>query len=96
MTLDLLSGIIAVLDNFPEHPLWIFEKIFFFDIVKWIAFLILDHLSILGNSEFGVGATVVRHVIDPPVPWVWHATLGYSCYDMVVTLGGKGHVKLLT
>ena len=96
MTLDLLSGIITVLDNFPKHPLRIFEKILFFDIVKRITLLILDHLGILRHSEFSVGTTVVRHMIDPPVPWVWQATLGYSCYDVVITFGGEGHVKLLT
>ena len=59
MALDLLPSIIAVFNHFPEHPLWVFEKVFFFDVVKRIIFLILDHFCVLGNPELGVGSAVV-------------------------------------
>tara|TARA_B110000285_G_C15132049_1_gene624300 strand:- start:485 stop:604 length:120 start_codon:yes stop_codon:yes gene_type:complete len=36
MALNLFSGIIAVLDYFPEHTFWVFEKIFFFDVIEWV------------------------------------------------------------
>ena len=88
MALDLFSGIVAVLHNFPKHAFWIFEQIFFFDVVQRVWVFKPNCFCVFSDLCLVVCTTIWVLMIDPPVTiarpryfcdkilfWVWR-----KCY----------------
>lgn len=77
MSLDLLSSIVAVLDDLPQHSLWVLEQVFLFNVIKRIRLLQLYGLCVFGNLGLMISTTIAVLMVYPPMSSAASRNLSY-------------------